>query len=541
MQKFIFFFAVGAWAVTQGTAEEDYVEIWPPNPMVEFGGSLDLNCTSTCENIGIESAYTKIPIENGSNWKAFRLSNVDYWAASPLCYADCKTGQKKSLKANIIIYKSPTSIELGPVPEMEVDKQYNLICRVFGVAPVQNLTVTLLRGEEQLLVKTFEDHTQPEADAVVVNHQIRAQQNDYNKTITCQTSLDLRPRGPLLKNTSHGISLWTFDFAKAPLLHTGLFLEVGTLMKVTCDAPEVSPAKEAMFDLWFSGKPLTFNTTVTGGLASAQAVIASSSVGDHELICTVSLGPVTKNVTKMVNVFAFPKLILHIGSSEAVVNQTVNITCSADGSASPGFKMQITDGAKILASGNADEHFLQHAMIAQQEDNEREFICQVILIVDGHTKEKNISQNLTVFYGPQIDDSNCPHALTWKKGSTTSFTCSALGNPTPTVQCWKDGRPYNIGEPQLVQREHDGIYHCNATNQYGFDVREVTVHVESHQHLKIVLGTVFAIVIFISLVGIIAFYNNRRRFRIYHLRKRQQPQEAQTSELRPCLNSTTNQ
>uniref|UniRef100_A0A8C5SHP1 Intercellular adhesion molecule N-terminal domain-containing protein n=1 Tax=Laticauda laticaudata TaxID=8630 RepID=A0A8C5SHP1_LATLA len=101
---FQFIFASAVSVLISGTAEEDYVEIWPPNPVVKFGGSLDLNCTSTCENIGIESAYTKVPIENGSNWKAFRLSNVDYWAASPLCYADCKTGQKKSPKANIIVY-----------------------------------------------------------------------------------------------------------------------------------------------------------------------------------------------------------------------------------------------------------------------------------------------------------------------------------------------------------------------------------------------------------------------------------------------------
>lgn len=93
------------------------------------------------------------------------------------------------------------------------------------------------------------------------------------------------------------------DFAKAPLLHTGLFLEAGTLIKVTCDAPEVFPAEKAMFDLRFAGTPLTINTAVMGDLASAQAVIASSSVGDHELICTVSLGPVSKNVTKMVNVY----------------------------------------------------------------------------------------------------------------------------------------------------------------------------------------------------------------------------------------------
>uniref|UniRef100_A0A8C5SAN7 Ig-like domain-containing protein n=1 Tax=Laticauda laticaudata TaxID=8630 RepID=A0A8C5SAN7_LATLA len=323
------------------------------------------------------------------------------------------------------------------------------------------------------------------------------------------------------------------DFADAPLLHAGLFLEAGTLMKVTCDAPKISPVDEAIFDLRFAGKSLTFNTTLMGGLASAQAVIASSSVGDHELICMVSLGPVTKNVTKMVNVFALPKLILQIGSSEAVINQTVNITCSADGNASPGFKMQIMDAAKTLASGNINEHFLQHAMIAQPEDNEREFICQVILIIDGQAKERNISQNLAVFYAPKMDDSSCPQTWTWKKGSMTTLTCSALGNPTPTVQCWKDGRLYNIGEPQQVQKEHDGIYHCNATNQYGFDVRDVIVHVESYQPNIIaiicaIMGTAVVVVVLICLRRKI--YNNKKVGK-YHLWKRQQSRAARKSEL----------
>ncbi|ETE67058.1 Intercellular adhesion molecule 5, partial [Ophiophagus hannah] len=90
---------------------------------------------------------------------------------------------------------------------MEVGKQYNLTCRVFGVAPIRDLTMTLLKGEEQLLVKTFKDHTDPQAGTVVVNHHIIAQKDDHSKTITCQTSLDLGPKGPLLENTSHNISL----------------------------------------------------------------------------------------------------------------------------------------------------------------------------------------------------------------------------------------------------------------------------------------------------------------------------------------------
>ncbi|XP_025026813.1 uncharacterized protein LOC103065745 isoform X2 [Python bivittatus] len=99
----------------------------------------------------------------------------------------------------------PESVELDPMPEMEVGKPYDLTCQVSGVAPIRNLTMTLLKGAEQLLVKTFEDHTAPEAGPVVVKHRIIAQRNDHNKIVYCHTSLDLRPRGPLLKKNNYSI------------------------------------------------------------------------------------------------------------------------------------------------------------------------------------------------------------------------------------------------------------------------------------------------------------------------------------------------
>ncbi|KAG8129960.1 hypothetical protein E2320_016632 [Naja naja] len=425
-RSFVFFLvALGSWAFEKGFAEEHFVRIWPENPVVQFGGSLEINCSASIEAdaIGLETAFRREIIGTGSNWKLFRLTNISDWNTNSLCYA--KDSGAKTAKATITVY----------------------------------------------------------------------------------------------------------NFAKAPLLHTGLFLEAGTLMKVTCDAPEVSPADEATFDLWFAGKPLTFITTVMGGLASAQAEIASSSVGDHELICTVSLGPVTRTVKKTVNVFALPKPILQIGSSEAVVGQKVNITCGVEGSASPGFKMQILDAAKTLASSNVNEHFLQHAMIAQQEDNEREFICQVTLTIDGQAKERSVSKKLTVFYGPQMDDSSCPQIWTWKEGSTTTLTCSALGNPTATVQCWKDGRLYKIGKPQLIQIEHDGIYQCNATNQYGFDVRDVTIYVEPSQSIGHIIGYIVAVVAFIALVaGVVYWISYKQKIGIYRLwqqgKQQQSPQNS---------------
>ncbi|XP_063150390.1 intercellular adhesion molecule 1-like isoform X2 [Candoia aspera] len=182
--------------------------------VVEFGHFFVLNCSSihsSSSNCDIqeESSLRYDYREDGPTWKAFSFI-LSTWTLHALCFVNCTDGKIRYDKTIVTVYQPPKSIEMVPVPEMEVGKPYNLTCWVSGVAPIRNLTVTLLKGAEQLLVKTFENHTEPEAGPVVVSHRIIAQQSDHNKRVTCQTSLDLRPRGPFLKSTSHNISLRIF-------------------------------------------------------------------------------------------------------------------------------------------------------------------------------------------------------------------------------------------------------------------------------------------------------------------------------------------
>ncbi|XP_058027021.1 intercellular adhesion molecule 3-like [Ahaetulla prasina] len=228
--------------------------------VVKFGHFFVLNCTTSSSSndscdIQESSSHNYDYRDVGPTWKAFTFIAV-YWSLNASCIVTCYN-ESSSWETIVTVYQPPQKIELDPVPDMEVDRLYNLTCRVFGVAPIRDLTVTLVRGEEQLVVKTFEDHTQPEAGAVVVNHQIRAQQNDYNKMITCQTSLDLRPRGPLLKNTSHGISLWTFERRIQQAARTAFLGELttiynavtGPLEQMTLELQKSSPGHSWAYNL----------------------------------------------------------------------------------------------------------------------------------------------------------------------------------------------------------------------------------------------------------------------------------------------------
>uniref|UniRef100_A0A670KLH9 Intercellular adhesion molecule N-terminal domain-containing protein n=1 Tax=Podarcis muralis TaxID=64176 RepID=A0A670KLH9_PODMU len=181
------------------------VTIWPKNPVVVHGGSLWLNCSASCQETdargSLETSLIKEKRDNGTGWAAFQLVNITEWAPTAECSFSCY-GKHRSVHANITVYQIPEQVVLDPLPLMEVGKEYNLTCRVFSVAPVQNLTVTLHKGKEELYVKTFEDHSDNEASDVVVTHTIAARQDDHGEEVTCHAALDLRPEGPFLEKAA---------------------------------------------------------------------------------------------------------------------------------------------------------------------------------------------------------------------------------------------------------------------------------------------------------------------------------------------------
>ncbi|XP_060124756.1 intercellular adhesion molecule 3-like [Zootoca vivipara] len=190
--------------------EQEFLRIWPRKPVVEFGGSIVLNCSASCNNIGLETSLNNVPAGDGPTWRAFSLTSVRSWEPKALCYASCQSSTHQ--EAAITVYRAPERIVLDPLPEVEVGKEYNVTCRVFDVAPIRNLTVTLFKGKKRLYVETFEDRRNPEADNVVVtSSSITAQQNDHGKEVTCHAALDLRPEGPFLEKASLSKLLQTVD------------------------------------------------------------------------------------------------------------------------------------------------------------------------------------------------------------------------------------------------------------------------------------------------------------------------------------------
>ncbi|XP_066470323.1 intercellular adhesion molecule 1-like [Tiliqua scincoides] len=526
-------------AVASGAQERLFVGIEPEKPMVEFGGFIVINCTTNCEfsSYGIETSLLKQEIpEKGTSWRAFRLGNVTEWTPRALCYFVCEKEDEdlEPQGANITVYRAPNHVVLDPLPEVEVGKKYNLTCRVSDVAPIRNVTVTFLRGGEKLYQETFEEHSNATAGDLVVTHSLMAQRADHGMEFSCQAALDLRPEAELFEKASYNQSLKIVVFPVDPHLQTSEnILETNTEMPVECNVVGIFPVEEAQFDLTFAGESLNFSTSMSGNRVTAHALVSSSSAGEHELNCAVSLGPVTRTAAKTVHIYSLPEPILNVDHQEILVNETATFMCSSQGTEAPGTKMQIRTAKQVLIYGRQGS--LQVSVTAQEEDDGREFTCEVLLIVDGQRVLKSTSVKLSVFYGPQMNDSSCPNSLTWKDGSEEIFICSAWGNPAPTVECSKDKIPYAIGIQQPITKEQDGIYQCNATNMYGSIIQYVTVHVESYQFPTLAVSLAALITVAVTSAVIMAYrmYYQAHKIRKYHLKNQQ---EGGTAMEEKCLN-----
>ncbi|NWI98162.1 ICAM5 protein, partial [Pitta sordida] len=78
---------------------------------------------------------------------------------------------------------------------------------------------------------------------------------------------------------------------------------------------------------------------------------------------------------------------------------------------------------------------------------------------------------------PRLEDGSCPRQQNWTEGQDGTLQCRAKGNPEPRVECTKDGQPFPAETPRPISRDHNGTYHCRATNELGTDERSIIVWV----------------------------------------------------------------
>ncbi|KAM4887775.1 intercellular adhesion molecule 1 isoform 2-T2 [Thomomys bottae] len=450
--------------------------VFPQSPIVPRGGSVELNCSTSCavpNILGLETQLSKVELDSGVNWKLFKLSEVQE-NSSPICFAACHDVQVSS-QATITVYSFPESVELAPLPPWHpVGQSLTLTCRVKGGEPRPNLTAVLRRGQEEL-------SRQPVlGEPAEVTATVLAGRSDHGANFSCATELDLRSQGlGLFQNTSVPRQLRTFVLPMSPpqlsmpgALEVPVVLETGTLQPLDCSLGGLFPALEAQIHLELGGKRLSSTTTYKEDSVSATTIIkvTADQEGPQNLLCVVSLGNQTRQSQKTLTIYSFPGPNLTLSQPEVSEGSLVIVSCEAPS----GVWVNLSSAPAQPPSSKA-----QFPMNASAEDHGRRFFCSAGLEVSGKLLYKNRTVELRVLYGPRLDESDCLGNWTWEEGSHQTLICQTRGNPVPQLSCTRthDGAPLPIGELRPVKREQAGTYRCRAMSSRGVVVRDVVLTV----------------------------------------------------------------
>lgn len=465
---------LGLAAVAQ---EPFWADLQPRVALVERGGSLWLNCSTNCprpERGGLETSLRRNGTQRGLRWLARQLVDIREPETQPVCFFRCA---RRTLQARGLIrtFQRPDRVELVPLPPWQpVGENFTLSCRVPGAGPRGSLTLTLLRGAQELIRRSFTGEP-PRARGAVLTATVLARREDHGANFSCRAELDLRPHGlGLFENTSAPRQLRTFVLSPDPPSLVGpRLLEVGSERLVSCTLDKLFPAPEAGVYLALGDQRLNPDVTLEGDTltATATATASSEQEGSRQLVCNVTLGGESRDAQENVTVYSFPAPLLTLSEPSAPEGQMVTVTCTA------GTQALVTlEGVPAAAPGQP----AQLTLNATENDDRRGFFCDATLEVDGETLSKNDSTELRVLYAPRLDDSDCPRSWTWPEGPEQTLRCDARGNPEPSVHCARPdgGAVLALGRPGPVTRALAGTYRCTAASAQGAAVKDVTLTVE---------------------------------------------------------------
>uniref|UniRef100_A0A3Q2NPG1 Si:ch211-66e2.5 n=1 Tax=Fundulus heteroclitus TaxID=8078 RepID=A0A3Q2NPG1_FUNHE len=173
----------------------------PSRVVVGFGESVTVSCEATrpVRVLGWESAISAVHTQEDQSvqWKVDSL--ID-WIEEPICYGVFFTAPRQcEEKLNLVLYKTPDSISIrqanhsGPMVE---GKEYQLLCEVQNIAPVQYLTLRWYRGQTEVYQHSFSDLTSSSpvqvSSTLVITPAIAENDAEYK----CVAELELGPEGP---------------------------------------------------------------------------------------------------------------------------------------------------------------------------------------------------------------------------------------------------------------------------------------------------------------------------------------------------------
>ncbi|XP_006833790.1 PREDICTED: intercellular adhesion molecule 2 [Chrysochloris asiatica] len=197
-----------------GSGEKAFeVYIWTEKVVVQPSGSLKVNCSTNCaqpDTGGLETNSPKTLEDYRLQWKQYLIYNISEDIVL-YCHFTC-SGEQQSKRSSISVYQPPKQVMLKLQPTwVAMGKSFTIECRVPTVAPLESLTLTLLRGKEALHNQTFK-RAVPSPQEAIATLNVTAHREDAHYNFSCQAELDLRSLGgDIIRRTSEPQVLQVYE------------------------------------------------------------------------------------------------------------------------------------------------------------------------------------------------------------------------------------------------------------------------------------------------------------------------------------------
>ncbi|KAM8925574.1 intercellular adhesion molecule 4 [Lycaon pictus] len=222
----------GSSPAPSGTSAPFWVRISPKFKAVPPGGSVWLNCSSSCplpEDSGLSTRLRRGGTLRGPGWVSYQLLDVRAWSSEVHCFVTC-AGQTRGATATITAYKRPQRVILEP--PVLAGSEYTLRCHLTHVFPVGFLVVTLRLGGRVIYSENLKRHTSPDLANVTLTYKLPARRRDFRQTVTCHARFNLD--GLVVRSSSAPMTLPVLAWSPAPkaLASTSIAALVGILLVV---------------------------------------------------------------------------------------------------------------------------------------------------------------------------------------------------------------------------------------------------------------------------------------------------------------------
>ncbi|XP_034075869.1 hemicentin-1-like [Gymnodraco acuticeps] len=173
----------------------------PSRVVVGFGEPVSVSCEATrpVRVLGWESVISAAHTQQDLSvqWKVDSL--ID-WIEEPICYGVFFTAPRQcEEKLNLVLYKTPDSVSIRPVNHsgpMVEGKEYQLLCEVQNIAPVQYLTLRWYKGQTEVYNHSFTELTSSSPVQVSSILMVTPTKAENGAQYRCVAELELGPEGP---------------------------------------------------------------------------------------------------------------------------------------------------------------------------------------------------------------------------------------------------------------------------------------------------------------------------------------------------------